>query len=341
MYPWRFLSAAFASTLLGVVGLCADLSVQAHWPVGGGPLFDYLKVDPANHRLFAAHGPSVVVLDTDTGKVIGEISGLKRTHGIVLLPALGRGFITDGDLNVVVVFDLKTLAKIGQINSGGIKPDGIEYDPSSELLYVANGSSSDLVAIDPVTLSIKGKVHLEGKLEGLVLNGAGRLFVNTEDKSEVQVVDTATMSRVAQWSVAPGEGGTGLAIDVPRHRLYSACGNRLLVILDSDTGRLVGTVAIGEDPDGAAFDDKRGLIYTSNLDGSLSLIHVDSADHYSAAGSVETEFGARTLSLDEASGRIYLPGGKFGPAPLPTPAVPEPKRALIEGTFEILMVGPK
>jgi DNA-binding beta-propeller fold protein YncE len=339
MYPHRLLGAAFASAFLSLATYASDLSVIAHWPVGGGPLFDYIAADPANHRIFASHGTEVDVLDTDTGKIIGKIAGMKRVHQTLLLPELGKGFITDGDANVVVVFDPATLQKTGEFPSGGVKPDGMGYDKKTGIMYVANGRSADLVAFDPKTEKSVGSVRLAGKLEAMAIDGH-RLYVNTEDKSFIQVVDTKTMTKIATWPVAPGEGGTGLAVNLKLHRLYTVCGNNLLVVLDDKTGAVVTTAPIGEDPDAAAFDPETDLVYASCLEGVLSVLHVDSADKLSPVASVTTEFGGRTLALDTKTKRVYLPGGKFAPAPAPTKEVPEPVRPMIPGTFEIVVVGP-
>ena len=339
MKPRRFVLPLALAVLTASVALAADQTTVKRWPLGGGSLYDYLRFDGDSHRLYVARGTEFDVLNSDTGEVIRRITGLKRTHGIALVPSVGKGYITDGDGHTVTVVELKTLAVVTTIAVGGIKPDAIEFDPTSGKVYYADGGSHEIVAIDPATDTVSGRVLLEGKLEGLTFDGKGRLFVNTEDKSEIQVVDTASLKAVGKWSVAPGDGGTGIAIDTEHHRLFTACGNNLMVVVNADTGAVVGTVEIGEDPDGCAYDAGRGLIYTSNLDGTLSVIKQDSADHYSLARTVKTEFGARTIAIDTAGDRVFLPGGTFGPAPAPTPSVPEPKRPLIAGTFEILVVG--
>ena len=339
MNPLRLLLPLTALALTAGVSLAAEQKVVSHWPLGGGVLYDYLRFDGDTHRLYVARGSEFDVLNSDSGDVVTRFTGLKRTHGIALVPTAGKGYITDGDGRTVTVIDLKTLTVVKTIAVGGFKPDAIEYDETSGKVYFADGGSHEIVAIDPSTDTVAGRVLLEGKLEGIAFDGKGRLFVNTEDKSEIQVVDTAGLKALAKWPVAPGDGGTGIAIDTEHHRIFTACGNNLMVVVNSDTGAVVGTVEIGEDPDGCAFDAGRGLIYTSNLDGTLSVIRQESADHYVLDHTVKTEFGARTIALDAAGGRVFLPGGKFGPAPAPTPSVPEPKRPLIDGTFEILVVG--
>jgi DNA-binding beta-propeller fold protein YncE len=182
-------------------------------------------------------------------------------------------------------------------------------------------------------------VPIEGKLEGMAFDGKGRLFVNTENKSMIQVIDTHTLKPVASWPIAPVEGGTGLAIDVASHRLFSSGGNNMLAVVDSDTGTVIATPAIGEDPDGDAFDAANGLIFTSNMVGTLTVLHEDSPNAYSLVQTVPTALGARTISLDPKTGRVFLSTGKFGDAPAATDTNPHPRRSGVPGSFEVLVVG--
>jgi DNA-binding beta-propeller fold protein YncE len=316
-----------------------DLRVVAHFPIGGDVRFDYLRVDPAMRRLYVSHSTRVDVLDADTGAVLGNIAPMKGIHGIAIVPTLRRGFITAGADRAVVMFDVDSLKILKVIGGLGMKPDAIEYDPETQMIYVANGQSGGVTVIDPVKGEIAATVPIEGKLEGLAFDGKGRLFVNTEDKSEIQVIDTHTLKPLAAWPIAPVEGGTGLAIDTVHHRLFSSGGNGKLAVVDSESGAVVATPEIGEDPDGDAFDASAGLIYTSNVGGTISVLREDGPNAYSAVQTVATAFGARTIALDTKTGRLFVATGKFGDAPAATADNPRPRRPGIPGSFEVLVVG--
>jgi DNA-binding beta-propeller fold protein YncE len=290
-------------------------------------------------RLYVSHGTKVEVLDADTGAMLGEVGPMKGIHGIAVVPGVHRGFITAGTDRAVVMFDLDSLKILKVITGLGIKPDGIEFDPQTRMVYVANGASGGITVIDPEKGEIAANVPITGKLEGLVFDGRRHLFVNTEDKSLIQVIDTRTLKPLASWPIAPVEGGTGLAIDAPHHRLFSAGGNGKLAVINSDTGAVVATPPIGEDPDGDAYDAANQLIFTSNMVGTLSVLHEDSPDSYRSVQTVPTAFGARTIALDAKTGRVFLATGKFKPAPTPTSGNPRPWRQGEPGSFEVLVVG--
>jgi YVTN family beta-propeller protein len=317
----------------------SEFKVLAHYPIPGEVRFDYLRVDPDMRRLYVSHADHVDVLDVDTGAKLGEVAPMKGVHGIALVPGLKRGFITSGGDRTVVMFDLTTLKVLKVITGLGVKPDAIEYDPETQRIYVANGQSGGITVIDPASGEIVATVPIEGKLEGVAFDGKGRLFVNTENKSAIQVVDTHTLKPLASWPIAPVEGGTGLAIDAATHRLFSSGGNGKLAVVDSDTGAVVATPGIGEDPDGDAFDAAQGLIFTSSVVGTISVLHEDSPNAYSLVQTVPTALGARTIALDSKTGRVFVATGKFGDAPAPTADNPHPRRPGEAGTFEVLVVG--
>jgi DNA-binding beta-propeller fold protein YncE len=338
MTPSRcVLALLLAAAAAGADG--ADYRVLAHYPIAGDVRYDYLRVDPAMRRLYVSHGNRVDVLDADSGVKLGEIAPMNGIHGIAVVPELRRGFITAGSDRTVVMFDVDTLKIVKVIPGLGVKPDAIEYDPETRRIYVANGASGGITVIDPAKGEISATIPIEGKLEGLAFDGRGRLFVNTEDRSMIQVVDTHALKPVAMWPIAPVEGGTGLAIDAAHHRLFSAGGNNRLAVVDSDTGAIVATPEIGSDPDGDAFDPSSGLIFTSNMVGTLSVLHEDSPDAYSVVQTVPTAFGARTIALDAKTGRVFLSTGKFMQTPAPTADNPRPRRQGEPGTFEVLVVG--
>lgn len=333
----RLLALLFVAS--AAAAAAADYRVIAHYPVAGDVRYDYLRVDPAMRRLYVSHGNRVDVLDADSGARLGEIAPMNGIHGIALAPGLRLGFITAGADRTVVMFDVDTLKITRVIQGLGVKPDAIEYDPETQRIYVANGASGGITVIDPARGEVSATIPIDGKLEGLAFDGRGRLFVNTEDKSTIQVIDTHTLKPVASWPIAPVEGGTGLAIDADNHRLFSAGGNGKLAVVDSDTGRIVATPEIGDDPDGDAFDPASGLIFTSNMVGTLSVIHEDSPEAYRAVQTVPTAFGARTIALDTRTGRLFLATGTFLPAPAPTADNPRPRRQGKPGSFEVLVVG--
>jgi DNA-binding beta-propeller fold protein YncE len=317
----------------------ADYRVVAHYPIGGEVRYDYLRVDPDMRRLYVSHGNRVDVLDADTGAILGAVAPMNGIHGIAVVPALQRGFITAGTDRTVVMFDLATLKIIKVIPGLGVKPDALEYDPETQRVFVANGASGGVTVIDPARGEIVATIPIQGKLEGLAFDGRGRLFVNTEDKSLIQVIDTHALKPLASWPLAPVEGGTGLAIDVAHHRLFAAGSNNLLAVVDSDTGKVVSTPAIGDDPDGDAFDPSSGLVFTSNMVGTVTVIHEDAPDGYSVAQTVPTAPGARTVALDLKTGRLFLATGRFRPAPAASADNPRPRRQGEAGSFEVLVVG--
>lgn len=317
--------------------------VAARYEIGGTDLgYDYLRVDSGSRRLFVAHGTRVEVIDADKGTRLGEVPNLAGVHGIEIVDQLHAAFATSGADRTVTMFDPVTLRIVKTIKYLGVKPDALQYDPSSGLLFVVNGGATgDLSVIDPATGAIVDTVDLGGgKLEEIAFDGHGRGFVNDEKKSVIYVFDTARRRPVAAWPLAPAEEPTGLAIDREHHRLFSACGNRLLAIVDSETGRMLGTVTIGPDPDGAVFDRRSGRIFTSNHDGTLSVVGEKSPGNYALQQTVQTAPGARTIALDDKTGRLFLPAARFGAPAAPTAADPEPRARLVPESFAIIVVAP-
>ena len=318
----------------------ADVKVTARFPIGGdASSYDYLRVDPTARRLYIAHEKKFEVLDADTGKKVGEIGPVTRAHGVAIAADTGHGFASSGIDDLIIMFDLKTLEPIKRIKSTGSNPDAIEYDPASKRVYAGNHGGGGVTVIDPQSGDIVATIAIEGKLEALAFDGRGQGYVNLEDKSAVGVFDTRTLKPTAVWSAAPGEGGTGLACDAKNHRLFSACANNKVVVLDSDTGKLIATATSGEDPDGLAFDPKSGNIYTSNPDGTMTVIHQDSPDKYTTVQTVATAVGAKTITLDEKTGRVITCAPKFGPKPPPVKGGGRPRAPILAGTFEAIVVG--
>ena len=320
----------------------ADYRVVARFPIGGDTSsYDYLRVDPVARRLYVAHEKKFEVLDADTGKKVGELGPVTRAHGVAISSETGHGFATSGIDDLIVMFDLKTLATIKQYKSSGSNPDSIEYDPQTKRVYAGNHGGGGVTVIDPATGDIVATILIEGKLEGIAFDGRGQGYVNVEDKSSVAVFDTKTLKPKALWSAAPGEGGTGIACDAVHHRIFSACANNKVIVLDSDTGKVIATPASGEDPDGLVFDPKSGNIFTSNPGGTVTIIHQDSPDKYSTLQNVASVTGAKTIGLDEQTGRVVVCAPKFGPKPAQVKGGPKPKAPTLPGTFEVLVIGTK
>ena len=307
-------------------------------PLGGEGSWDYLTFHPDSGRLFVSRATHVIVLDPLTGKVVGDIPDTPGVHGIALAPELGRGFVSNGRAGTVTIFDLKTLATIGHANAGQ-NPDAIVYDPASKRVFAMNGRSGDSTAIDAATGAVVDTVPLEGKPEFAVADGRGRVYVNLEDKSQLVVLDSRKLQVVARWPLAPCEQPTGLAIDLEHRRLFSGCGNKLMAVLDADSGKVITTLPIGSGVDATAFDPGLQNAYASNGDGTLTVIHEETADKFTVVENVATQRGARTMTLDPATHRVYLVTADFGPAPQATPSQPRPRPAIVANTFVVLVFG--
>jgi hypothetical protein len=306
---------------------------------GGGEYFDYVTVDSAARRVYLSHGAEVKVLDADNFSIVGTISGLKRCHGVVVLPELGKGFITDGDAATVAVFDLKTLKITGEIKSSP-DTDSITYDPASKLVFTFNGDSKNSTVIDPVKETVVKVIDMGGAVEQPVADGKGAIYDNNEEKNDVAVIDTHSLTVKARWPLAPA--GTPVAIEMDREhrRLFSSGRNpQFLVVMNADNGKIVQTLPISSGVDANVFDAETGLLFVSTRVGKLHVFHEDSPDKLTEAETVKTEFGAKTMGLDPKTHRLFLTTADFGPAPAPTKKNPHPERKPIPGTFRALVYG--
>ena len=307
--------------------------------IGGKGGWDYLSADSHNRKLYVSHGTEVAVVDLDTQKLAGTIGGLSRIHGITEADGLGVGFITDGGANEVVVFDLKDLSIKNKIKTG-TNPDGAVYDPYTERLFAFNGRSQDATVIDAKTGSVAGTVKLGGKPEFPVTDAKGNIYDNLEDKSEIVRIDAKTLAVTAHWPLTPCESPSGLAIDKASRRLFAVCDNKMMAVVDADSGKVVATPAIGEGPDAVAFDPATKQAFSSNGEsGTITVVHEDSKNKFTVLQNVATEQGARTITLDEKTHTLFLPTAKFGPAPAATAANAHPRPAILPGTFKVLVVG--
>jgi len=308
--------------------------------LGGDTGWDYLLADTAGHRLYVSHGTHVVVLDLDNLNVVGDIPNTNGVHGIVVVPSAGRGFTSNGRDTSVTIFDLKTLATISTVKVTGANPDAIMFDPASGRVFTFNGRGANATAIDPVTGSVAGTVILNGKPEEAIADGSGKMYVNLEDSSSIAVFDTRSLTVLHTWSLAPCEEPSGLAFDAAHDRLFAACGNGMMAVLDPATGKVVATPHIGDGVDGAGFDPKRQLAFSSNGDGTLTVIREVSPDSFAVVANVPTQAGARTMTLDARTGRIFLTTAEFGTAQAATTEQPRPRRPMVPGSFTLLVVGP-
>ncbi len=320
----------------------ADYGITARFALGSDATgFDYLQVEGATHRLFIARGDRIEVIDTESGKKLGQVMPAPRVHGVALAAEFNHGFTSNALDRSVTMFDLKTLQALRTIKYTGLKPDSIAYDPETKNVFVCNGGGTgDVTVIDAATGAIKAVIELGGaKLEQIALDGRGHGFVNDEGKSAIHVFDTHTLKAVAVWSIAPGESPTGLAIDRAHHRLFASCDNNSLIVVDSDSGAVVANLPIGANPDGTAFDLGTQNVFSANGDGTLTIIHQEAPDKYRVVQNLKTEPNCRTIAVDEQSGRVFLPTAKLGP-PLPPSSEPMPRPILGE-TFAIVVVAEK
>jgi YVTN family beta-propeller protein len=306
--------------------------------IGGVGGWDYLAVDPAANRVYASHATFVEVVDTTSGKVVGQISQLHGVHGIAVAPEFGKGFITNGQSNSVTIFDLKTLAKVGEPQTGQ-NPDSVCFEPKTKHIFTFNGRSNDSTAIDPKTNEVIKTFPVEGKPEECAADGTGKIYVNLEDSSEIVEIDAVKTEVLRHASLAPCDGPSGLAIDIKNKKLFSACSNKMMAVTDMTTLKVVATPAIGAGPDGAGFDSGLGLAFSSNgSDGTLSIVK-QVKGNYETVDTVPTERGARTMTVDQKNHRVYLLAAEYGPAPAASPGQKQARPPVLPDSFHILVVG--
>jgi DNA-binding beta-propeller fold protein YncE len=301
--------------------------------------FDYVTVDSAARRVYLSHGTEIKVIDADSGALIANITGLKQDHGVAVASEFGRGFISDGAQGKVIIFDLKTLKVTGEAKADN-DADCVIYDPSSKHVFVMNGDPHSSTVIDAKSGNAVGTLDLGGGPEFAVADGKGTVYINLEDKSELVAVDTATLKIKSRWPLAPAGAPTALAMDVAHHRLFSAGRNpQMMVVLDSESGKVIQSFPISAGVDAAAYDPETGMVFVSTREGMVHVFHEDSPDKFSEAETIKTEYGAKTMGLDTKTHSLFLDTADFGPAPAPTADRPHPNRAPIQGTFHVLVYG--
>jgi YVTN family beta-propeller protein len=301
--------------------------------------FDYIFVDSAARRAYLSHGTEVKVINADNGTVVGNIAGLKQTHGVAVAEEFGRGFISDGGQGKVIFFDLKTLKVTGEAKADN-DADCVIYDPASKHVFSMNGDPHSATVIDAKTGSVVATIALGGGPEFAVADGKGNVFVNLEDKSEVVAIDSRTNTIKSRWPLAPAGAPTALAMDLKHRRLFSAGRNpQMLVVMDADNGKVIQSFPISGGVDAAAFESGTGMLFVSTRDGMIHVFHQDSPDKLSEVETVKTEFGAKTMGLDTKTHNVFVDTADFSPAPAPTPQQPNTRRTPIPGTFRVLVYG--
>ena len=326
---------------LSVAAIAAppNYKVTGKIKIGGPGRWDYVYVDSANHRLYVSHATQTEVVDTTTGTVVGTIPGTTGVHGIAIANDLGRGFTSDGMDNDVTIFDLKTLKVLGKVKTG-TNPDAIIYEPTSHRVLTFNGRSGDSTVFDAKTGEVEAaSVPVGGKPEFAQVDGKGHVYFNLEDKNEIGEIDAKTATVTKHYSIAPCEGPSGLAFNPKSRYLYSVCENKTMVVSDPAAGKVIATPAIGQGPDGVAFDD--GYAFSANgRDGNITMVGETSPGKFEPVATIPTQFGARTIGADQKAHKLYLPAAEFEPAPPPPAGGGRAARPrAIPDSFEIIIVG--
>jgi DNA-binding beta-propeller fold protein YncE len=311
---------------------------KIHLEGDGG--WDYLVMDETTSRLYISHGTIVQVWDVMEKKSAGTIPDTKGVHGIALARDINKGFISNGKDTSVTVFDLKTLQVITKVKVTGNNPDAILYDPFSHKVFTYNGRSSNSTVIDANSNKVIGTIKLPGKPEFSVTDGNGKVYVNIEDRSQVCLINPVTLIVEKTWSVAPGEEPSGLAIDIKNHRLFSVCGNKLMIVLDADNGKVVAKTDIGDGVDGVTYDPALKRIYSSNGEGTMTVVQQVNKDSYKVIENFPTQRGARTITINPATHRLYLSTAEYEAAPAATAENPRPRPPVKPNTFTVLEIEP-
>ncbi len=295
-----------------------------------------MAVDPASHILYIARLNRIMLVDARSGKLVNEITGLTHAHGIAFDDQGKVGYISDGGAGTILVFDRAGYKILATIKAGK-NPDAVLFEPTRRRVFAFNGGSHDATVIDAATNSVIATIPLPGRPEFSVTDGAGTVFVNIEDSSVVLRLDAATLKTTATWSLAPGETPSGLAIDTAGHRLFSVCDNSKMVILDSLTGKVIATPAIGEGADAVAFDPVHQLAFSSNGEsGTMTVVRAAAPSGYDTIQTLSTTLGARTMTVDPSSGTVYTVSAALGPKPPASPSNPKRRPAILPDSFVVL-----
>lgn len=336
---WAAACGVIATMFFAVSSAQAQKSykIEAKWTIGGEGGWDYLLADSSAHRLYVTHGQRVEVIDLNTGKPVGAITGLKGTHGVALDADGKFGYISDGGANQVVIFDRHSLQTVGTVPAG-MNPDGIVFEPVTKTVWAFNGRSKDVTVIDTASRKVIATVALPGKPEFPTADGKGNVYDNIEDKSEIVRLDARSPKVTATWPLGKCESPSGMAIDNTGHRLFSVCDGKVMAVVDYESGKVIATPAIGDGPDAAAYDPKTKLAFSSNGEGTLTVVDASNSE-YKVMQTLTTEPRARTMALDTATGKVYLVTAQFGPRPAATAENPRPRPSVLPNTFTVIVAG--
>ena len=320
---------ALAASLLAANGY----KVATHWAIGGDGGWDYATFDPDAHRLYVSHATKAVVLDSDTGRIIGEIADAPGIHGIAIAPKAGLGFTSNGRENTITAFDLKTLAVRKKIKVG-TNPDAIQYEPTANVIITFNGGSKDATVVSVEGLAVLSTLPLGSKPEFSATDGKGSVWVNLEDKNALVRLGGAPLRVLNTWPLDGCDGPSGLAIDPKNRRVFSVCGNKVMTVLDADNGKQIARLPIGDGADGVVFDSgSMNILASAGEDGVVTVIHESTPDKFAVATTIPTKKSARTIAIDSATGRAFLPAAEMAP-----PAAGSKRPTAKPGTFEIIVL---
>jgi YVTN family beta-propeller protein len=331
------------SILLAGFSSCAqnaksNYKIAHKFSVEGDAGWDYVAIDEASARLFISHGNITQVIDATTGKLLNTIPDTKGVHGIALDADENKAFISNGKDTSVTIVNLTTLRFIARVKVSGMNPDAILYDNFSHRVFVYNGRTSNATVIDAKTNEVIASIPLEGKPEYSVSDGNGKVYVNIEDKSLMVVIDATTLKVINSWSIAPGSEPSGLAIDNLNHRLFAVCDNKMMVVMNAVNGSVLTTLPIGEHVDGCAFDPELKRAYSSNGDGTITVVQEENPNKFLVLENITTQKGARTICVDTKTHHLYLPTATYGEKPAATADNTHPRAGVIAGSFVILDV---
>jgi len=330
---------AMVSLVLAAVAASAPgYHVTKTWKLGGEGGWDYLKVDSAARRLYISRATKVIVVDADSGKLVGEIADTPGVHGVALVPEIGKGFTSNGREDTVSVFDLQSLKTLNKIKVGN-RPDAIWYNSATKRVFTFNAGSQDATAIDVTKGEVAGTIQLGGKPEFAASDGRGTVFVNLEDKNQLFALDADKLTVKERWPLPGCEEPSGLAMDQKNRRLFVGCGNKVMPVVNADNGKVLATLPIGDGVDATAFDEETGLAFASCGEGVLTVVREDSPDRFSVAENVPTQKGARTMALDSKTHQVYTVTSKFGPPPAPSATQPHPRPTILPDSFVVLVLG--
>jgi DNA-binding beta-propeller fold protein YncE len=308
---FNFAIVGLCFSLLGASSAPGGYAVLKKIPLPGQGSWDYLTVDEGARRLYVSHGTQVEVLDVDSGSIVGNIPNTLGVHGIAIAHELGRGFVSDGQASTVTIFDLKTLKSLGEVATGK-KPDAIIYDPASSRVFAFNGGSNSATVIEAADGKVAGTIDLGGGPEFAAADGTGYVFDNLEDENLVLKINSRTLKVEQRWPTAPCQSPSSMAMDRPNRRLFIGCRSHVMAVMNADTGQVITTLPIGDHVDATAFDPETRLIFNSNGEGTITVIHQDSPDKYALVETVKTVPRAKTMALDPKTHQLFLSTAESG-----------------------------